>query len=70
MMAGCHFLPNLWKQRTGLKLSASRSKLRSSRVTSALMGASSVNQIKNNLEAVRNLNFSAEEEEKIDRDRG
>ena len=31
------------------------------------MGASSVNQIKNNLEAVRNLNFSAEEEEKIDR---
>lgn len=41
--------------------------LRSNRITSALMGASSVNQIKNNLEAVRNLNFSAEEEEKIDR---
>lgn len=41
--------------------------LRSSQVTSALTGASSVNQIKNNLEAVRNLNFSAEEEGKIDR---
>ena len=41
--------------------------LRSSRMTSALMGASSVNQIKNNLEAVRNLTFSAEEEEEIDR---
>jgi L-glyceraldehyde 3-phosphate reductase len=41
--------------------------LRTSRVTSALMGASSVNQIKNNLEAVRNLTFSVEEEETIDR---
>ena len=41
--------------------------LRTDQVTSALMGASSVNQIKNNLEAVRNLTFSADEEEKIDR---
>ena len=41
--------------------------LRTNQVASALMGASSVDQIKNNLEAVKNLNFSREEEKKIDR---
>ena len=41
--------------------------LRTDQVTSALMGASSVDQIKNNLEAVKSLNFSDEEEDQIDR---
>lgn len=41
--------------------------LRSESVTSALMGASSVDQIKDNLLAVKNLAFSSEEETRIDR---
>ena len=41
--------------------------LRTDQVTSALMGASSVDQINNNVEAVKNLSFSPEEEEQIDK---
>lgn len=42
--------------------------LRDSRVTSVLIGASSVRQLENSLGAVRNLSFRAEELEAIDRD--
>jgi L-glyceraldehyde 3-phosphate reductase len=42
--------------------------LRDDRVTSALIGASSVAQLEDNLAAVRNLKFSAEELEAIDAD--
>jgi L-glyceraldehyde 3-phosphate reductase len=42
--------------------------LRDDRVTSALIGASSVKQLEGNLEAVRNLKFTAEELEAIDAD--
>ncbi|GAA1705180.1 L-glyceraldehyde 3-phosphate reductase [Kribbella sp. NPDC056951] len=42
--------------------------LRDDRVTSALIGASSVAQLEGNLEAVRNLKFTAEELEAIDAD--
>ncbi|MEU0520966.1 aldo/keto reductase [Streptosporangium sp. NPDC006007] len=42
--------------------------LRDSRVTSVLIGASSVRQLENSLGAVRNLSFGAEELEAIDRD--
>ncbi|GAB3937633.1 L-glyceraldehyde 3-phosphate reductase [Kribbella sp. NPDC056345] len=42
--------------------------LRDDRVTSALIGASSVQQLEGNLEAVRNLEFTAEELEAIDAD--
>ena len=41
--------------------------LRKEQVTSALMGASSVEQIRENLQAVKNLEFSQEEEMQIDR---
>jgi L-glyceraldehyde 3-phosphate reductase len=40
--------------------------LRDSRVTSALTGASSVEQLDENLDALHNLDFSAEELAKID----
>lgn len=40
--------------------------LKDARVTSVLVGASSVNQISDNLQALRNLNFSAEELKQID----
>ena len=41
--------------------------LRHKGVSSALMGASSVEQIRENLQAVMNLDFSQEEEMQIDR---
>ncbi|ASB48129.1 L-glyceraldehyde 3-phosphate reductase [Alkalitalea saponilacus] len=41
--------------------------LRDTRITSVLLGASSVNQLKENLEALRNYSFSAEELELIDK---
>ena len=41
--------------------------LRHKGVSSALMGASSVEQIRENLQAVKNLEFSQEEEMQIDR---
>ena len=41
--------------------------LRHKGVSSALMGASSVEQIRENLQAVKNLEFSKEEETQIDR---
>ena len=41
--------------------------LRTDKVTSALMGASSVDQIRDNLKAVQNLCFTQEEEDRIDR---
>ena len=41
--------------------------LRDPRVTSVLIGASSVGQLENNLAAVENLSFTADELEAIDR---
>jgi L-glyceraldehyde 3-phosphate reductase len=41
--------------------------LRDSRITSALIGASSVSQLKNSLACLNNLEFSNEELEEIDR---
>ena len=41
--------------------------LRDERVTSVLIGASSVEQLDNSLDAVKNLDFSAEELAKIDK---
>ena len=40
--------------------------LKDSRVTSVLVGASSVEQLKNNLGAIQNLNFSSDELSRID----
>jgi L-glyceraldehyde 3-phosphate reductase len=40
--------------------------LKDNRITSVLVGASSVNQLSNNLDALKNLTFSDEELNKIE----